>query len=266
VKKTNIPGMLASSLLADSVVADLLAAFAGLPGQPASNTVPSNGELKFTLATSRYTCPICVPASTVYTSATASFIYLDGLGHAIQIGNPGTDVITTANLADKTESGTYATAGNILSKSLIGVAATNGDSYSFTYGIRENYSDGTTSLGTSATPFVIRYTSGPHSGGIFSTGDTAVTPAIGCANNANVMTFVGVGAGPSSVTLSQSCGGSLPVTLTSSAIPGFVGGTDTSGYIIYVGLAGSGLNAGAQFILIQESAGMLGANGNGNPY
>jgi hypothetical protein len=274
-----------TSVLADNVVADLLATFAALPGQPTSITVPTNGELKFTLATSRYTCPICAAASTVYTSATASFIYLDGQGHAIQIGNPGTDAITTSNLADKTLSGTYTISGNVVSKSLTGIAAPNGDTFSFTYGISEDYSDGKTSLGISSAPFVIRYTSGSFSGGVFSTGDTAVesieltpmtladlagktvtTPANGCPNNENVLTYVGVGAGPSSVTLTQSCGGALPVTLTSSAIPGLIAGTDTSGYIVYLGLLGSGLVAGAQFILIQESAGTLGSNGNGSPF
>lgn len=273
-----------TSVLADTVVDNLVTAFTDLVGQPTGITVPTSGQLKFTLATSHYTCPICATPSTIYSNATASFIYLDGHGHTTQVGNPGTDVITTANLADKTQSGTYAISGNVLSKSLTGTSATDGYTYSFTYGIRENYSDATTSLGTSPTPFVIRYTSGPFSGGVFSTGDSAVdsinltpltlselagktvtTPANGCPNNENVLTFVGVGAGPSSVTLSQSCGG-LPLTLTASAISGVIEGTDTSGYIIYVGLSGSGLVAGAQFILIQEAAGSLGANGNGNPY
>ena len=60
--------------------------------------------------------------------------------------------------------------------------------------------------------------------------------------------------------------GGLPLILTTSAVPGLIEGTDTSGYIIYVGLAGSGLVLGARFVLIRESAGSLGSSGNGDPY
>ncbi len=273
-----------TSALADTVADNLLTAINGLPGQPTGITVPASGQLRFALATSRFTCPICATPSTVYTNATASFIYLDGHGHVTQIGNPGSDVITTANLSDKTQTGTYSVNGNILTKALAGTAIANGYTYSFTYAIRENYSDGTASMGTSPTPFVIKYTSGPYDGGVFSTGDsttdsvdltpvtlaqlagkTVTSPADGCPSNENVLTFVGVGAGPTSVTLTQSCGG-LPVTLTTSPIPGLIKGTDSSGYIIYVGVAGSGLVPGAHFVIIQEAAGSLGSNGNGNPY
>ena len=64
------------------------------------------------------------------------------------------------------------------------------------------------------------------------------------------------------VTLTQSCGG-LPITLTASTMPGIVKGTDTSGYIIYVGLYGPAVVPGSQFALIEEAEGSLGTNGNG---
>jgi hypothetical protein len=271
-----------TTVLGNTVAGDLLTSFAGLPDPPTSITVPPTGQLKFSLATSRYTCPICPAPETVYTSDSATFLYLDGQGHATQISNPGTDVITTANLADKTETGTYSIAGNVLSKSLTGTAALNGYTFSFTYALRANYTDSATLLGSSSSPFSIAYTDGPYRGGVFSSGITMVdsvdlapvtlsmiagktvtTSANGCPNNENVLTFVA--AGPSSVTFNQSCGG-LPVTLIPSVMPGILEGTDSSGYIIYVGILGSGLLAGSQFVVIQESAGSLGANGNGNPY
>jgi hypothetical protein len=273
-----------TSVLGNTVAGNLLSSFGSLPGQPTTISIPSSGQLKFTVATSRYTCPLCAALTTVYSSASASFLYFDGHGHVTQINNPGTDVITTANLADETQSGTYTINENILSKSLTGTSAFNGDTYSFTYAITANYADATTLLGSSPSPFTFTYTSGPNSGRVFRTGisvldsidltpvtlsmlpgKTIATGATGCPNSENVLTFVGVGSGPSSVTMSQSCGG-LPVTLTQSAIPGLPEGTDTSGYIDYVGLSGSGLVAGAQFIQIQESAGSLGANGNGNSF
>jgi hypothetical protein len=273
-----------TTVLGNTVAGDLLTSFAGLPNQPTSITVPPSGQLKFSLATSRYTCPICSAPETVYTGDSATFLYLDGQGHATQISNPGTDVITTGNLADKTESGTYSIVGNVLSKSLTGTSALNGYTYSFNYALRANYSDSTTLLGSSSSPFSIAYTDGPYAGGVFSTGITMVdsvdltpltlsmiagktvtTPAPGCPDNENVLTFVGTGAGPSSVTFNQSCGG-LPVTLVPSVIPGLLEGTDSSGFIIYIGLFGPGLATGSQFVLIQESAGSLGSNGNGNPY
>jgi hypothetical protein len=274
-----------NSVLGNTVGGDLLTTFGGLPNQPTSITVPPGGRLRFSLATSRFTCPVCSVPATVYTGESASFVYLDAQGHVTQFNNPDTDVITTSNLADQTQSGTYTVNENVLSKSLTGTSAFNGASYSFSYSLAENYFDGTTSLGSSPAPFTITYTSGTENGAVFRTGFSAVdsvgltplalamlagktiaTPAIGCPNNENVLTFVGNGAGPSSVTYSQSCGDLLPVTLVPSAIPGVLEGTDSSGYIIYVGLFGSGLVVGAQFVLIQESAGSLGSNGNGNPY
>jgi hypothetical protein len=273
-----------TTVLGNTVAGNLLTTVGSLPDQPTSITVPAAGQLKFSVAASRYTCPICAAPATVYTSDSASFLYLDGQGHVTQINNPGTDVITTSNLADQTQSGTYTINENVLSKSMTGTSALNGYTYLFSYSLTEHYFDGTTSLGSSPSAFSIRYTSGPYNGGVFSTGYTVVdsidltpvtlsmlagktvtTPANGCPNNENVLTFVGTGAGPSSVTFSQSCGG-LSVTLVPSVIPGLLEGTDTSGYIIYVGVFGSGLVVGAQFVLIQESAGSLGSNGNGNPY
>ncbi len=273
-----------TSVLENSVAGNLLTLFGSLPGQPTSISIPASGQLKFTMRTSRYTCPLCAAPATVFTSDSASFEYFDGAGHVTRINNPGVDVIANTGLSDEAESGTYTVNENVLSKSLTGTSASNGDTYLLTDAITANYSDAITSLGSSPTPFTYTYTSGPNSGKVFKTGisvldsmdltpltlpmlpgKTIATTAAGCPNAENIMTFVGVGSGPSSVTLSQSCGG-LPVTLTPTAIPGLLEGTDTSGYTIYFGLFGSGLVAGAQFIQIQESAGSLGASGNGNPF
>jgi hypothetical protein len=273
-----------TSVLSNSVVGNLLTLFGNLPGQPTSISIPPSGQLKFTMTTSRYTCPLCAAPATVFTGDAASFEYFDGNGHVTRINNPGIDVIANTGLSDETESGTYTINENVLSKSLSGTSASNGATYSLTSAIAANYADAITSLGSSPTPFTYTYTSGPNSGKVFKTGvavldsidlapltlsmlpgKTIVTGAAGCPNAQNVLTFVGVGSGPSSVTMSQSCGG-LPVTLTPSAIPGLLEGTDTSGYTIYLGLFGSGLIAGAQFVQIQESAGSLGASGHGNPF
>jgi hypothetical protein len=274
-----------NSVLANTVAVNLRTTLVGLPGQPTSIAVPPGGQLKFSLTTSRYTCPVCAVPATVYTDGSATFVYLDGHGHVTQFGNPGTGVITTSNLADQTVSGTYTINANVISKSLAGRSASSGDTYTFTYALTENYFDGTTSMSSSPSAFSVVDTSGPYNGQLVKTGylvgdsvlltpmtlseiagKTIATTANGCQNNENVLTFVGVGPGPTSVTLTQSCGGNLPVTLTTSPIPGVLQGTDTSGYIIYVGLAGAGLVPGAQFVLIQESAGTLGSSGNGNPY
>ena len=274
-----------NSVLGNTVAGNLLTTFGGLPDQPTSITVPAGGRLRFSLATSRSTCPACSLPATVYTGDSASFVYLDGHGHVTQFNNPDTDVITTSNLADQMQSGIYTVNENVLSKSLTGTSAFNGGTYSFSYSLTENYFDGTTSLGSSAAPFTMTYTSVTENGRVFRTGFSAVdsveltpvtlamlagktiaTPENGCQNNENVLTFVANGAGPSSVTYSRSCGDLLPVTLVPSAIPGVLEGTDTSGYIIYVGVFGSGLVVGAQFVEIQESAGSLGSNRNGNPY
>ncbi len=274
-----------NSVLGNTVAGHLLATFAGLPNQPTSITVPAGGRLRFSLATSRFTCPVCTLPATVYTGDSASFVYLDGHGHVTQFNNPGTDVITTAILPIRRNPGLIQSMKTSFQSPLTGTSAFNGATYSFSYSLTENYFDGTTSLGSSPAPFTITYTSGTENGRVFRTGFSAVdsvdltpvtlamlagktiaTPANGCPNNENVLTFVGTGAGPSSVTYSQSCGDLLPVTLVPSAIPGVLEGTDTSGYIIYLGVFGSGLAAGAQFVLIQESAGSLGSNGNGNPY
>jgi hypothetical protein len=268
-----------NSVLGNTVAGNLLSAFAGLPGQPTSITVPPGGELKFSLATSRYTCPVCAVPTTVYTDATASFLYLDGHGHVTQLNNPATAAITASNLADQTLSGTYSINANVLSKSLAGRSATSGDTFTFTSALTENYFDGTTSMSSSPSAFAITDTSGPNNGRVVKTGysvvdsvvltpvtlsaiagKTATVPANGCPSGENVLTFVGVGPGPTSVTLTQSCGGA-PITLVTGPISGLLEGTDTSGFIMYVGLYGSGVVLGAQFVLIQESPG---SSGNGN--
>jgi hypothetical protein len=269
------------SNLENKVMSDLLATAGNLPGQPTSISVPPSGELKLTMAGSEYTCPICAAPATTYSSGSASFVYLDGHGGLVQFVSPGDAAITASNLADLTTTGTYSIDANVLSKSGTGTDVTNAYTYSFSQDVTENYLDALTLIATAS--FSKTFTSGPYQGGEFARGSLAFNSYLlgsltlpvlaghtitlpGCGpTTPNVLTFVGVGAGPASVTetQSQTCGSVLPLTYTSTEIPGVLKATDTSGFIGYFGLYGAGLVPGANFVIIQEAPG-VGSSKNGS--
>jgi hypothetical protein len=273
-----------TSQLEDTVTSNLTAAAAALPDQPATYTIPSTGLLKFTLAANQFVTPLVGTSGALYVRPGASFVYFDGAGHTTQVSNPGSSTISAANLGDDTETGTYATSGNTLTKSLTGVyqssTSLNGDTYALHQSLVARYVDAHSEIFTGS--FTKTFTSGPASGKVFVSGTDVVRSLIltpltlplvaghtvtvdnGCGPGvANVMTFTGNGSPATSVTLTQSCGG-LPLTLVPAAsMPGILEGTDSSGFITYAGLYGSGLVPGAAFVVIQQAEGSLGTNGNG---
>ncbi len=265
-----------TSALQNTVTGNLLATAAGLPSQPSSISIPAGGELRFSVSASDYTCPSCFNTSTVYSSASASFVYLDGKGNVTQISSPGKNVITATNLADQTSSGTYSISGNVLTKNLSGTDADTGYTGTTNQVFTINYADAVTEVASG--PFKKVYTSGSESGKTYVQGSTtidsirmipaslpmlaghSVTVANACnGTGPNTFTFVGVGSGPASVTMTQSCesggGPQLPLTITATTFPGILEATDTSGFIGYVGLFGAGLAPGGGFAIIQEAEG-----------
>jgi hypothetical protein len=269
-----------NSVLENTVSTDLLATAANLPGQPTSISIPAGGELRFAMSAYQYTCPVCIGPTAVYTDSSAFFFYFDGKGNVMQLNSPGIAEITTSNLADQTESGSYSINGSVFALVEAGTRADNGYAVSYNQTFKANYADPVTLIGSG--PFTESYTSGPYSGVMFATGATVfnavhLTPltlsmlagrtigsgACDGAAFSGTLTFVGIGPGPSSVTMTSSCG-QLPLTLTPSAMPGILEATDSGGFIAYLGLYGAQLADGAEWAVVQEAQGGSCLNGNCN--
>ena len=263
-----------SSVLENTVAAQLQTSLAGLASQPTTFSIPAGGLLRFAVSTNQYRNLLSATPTALISSTSANFQFFDGQGHLSRIGTPN-GTITSANLADVSYTGTYTVNPSSPQFSFVfsGVNAPNGQSFTQTVDATVNYQDASSILATGS--FSKTWTSGPNSGSVFQSGTfsstgTVLTPlslalvaghqlsfgTCGSSTTPATATFSADGS-----TLTQSCGG-LPFTLALSPVPGILQLTDSSGLISYAGLVG-GLAAG-YFITIQENAGSLGTNGNGN--
>jgi hypothetical protein len=249
----------------------------GLGGAPTSISIPA-GTIKFSLSTSIYTSPLSTTPTATSVSTSAKFLYYGSGGTGTDLDSANASQIiagtgaTTATLTSLTNTFTYSVpaTGNTLTRVVSGTA-NNGDTYTQADTTTVAYAAG--GISDNLTSYTKTYTSGTKSGSVFQTGTsvsgtltlTALTQTMvagrtvtlnnECGTNndqANVLTFSSDG---SSVT--QTCGGTN--TIAASPIPGIILVTNSSsGTIEYVGLQGSGLVAGANFIVIREDAGHAG--------
>ncbi len=270
-----------TSVLDLAVVQNLLATDAALPGQPTTFAIPSGGLLLFEVLDDQYTCgtpAACGPADVSYTINDAEITWLDGSGNAMQLYNPGLLQNTGVTLADVTGTGTYQVSGNTLTVNTTGSDLYTGDTDRYIETRTLNYRDSGKLI--QSLSYVDTYTSGANIGSVFTRGSAAVNSTIltpltpgmlaghsitfasgGCPNDEQTISFAG---SASSVTSSDTCGGN-PLTLVQSSVPGILLGTDSTGFTIFVGLRGAGLQVGASIVQIQVQLGSQGLNGNGNP-
>ncbi len=266
------------SALENTVDANLQATLAA--AAPLANvTVPASGSLHFNVSASEYQQLLQPNPTTEYSSSSANFRFFDGAGNAYRINSPGGSVITAANLADQTCTGTYTvnSAAPQISQSLNCTNVNNGNLYTQAIQSTTTYQDASETLSTNS--YTKTYTTGANAGKVFQQGVSVttgllltplslstlgghtITSAGSCGGDSG-----GTGGGTLSLTFSSdggtmttSCSSpsseALSLTVSTSAVPGILEMTDSTGFIIYVGLQGSSLAVGSQLVVIQENPG-----------
>ncbi len=265
------------SVLGSTVASNLYSTAAGL-GVQSVGFSQGGTALSFNIAYAQYTLPLSSSPTAIYTGTLTEFFYLDSGGNVARFINPGPATITTVNLSQVYGTGTYTPAGNVFIKPWNGTELSNGYTYTEPGTYSVNYSD--YGHGVWSGSFTNIYTSGPDTGRTYLTGtcagsSTSLTPLTLSMLAGHQITFEGSCPANSSLpmvytfssdgkTMTSSCG-TLPLTWSTTAIPGILEATDTSGFITYVGLVGPSVVSGSYFAIIQENPGSLGTSGNGGP-
>jgi hypothetical protein len=267
------------SVLENTVDANFQATLAA--AAPIANvTVPASGSLHFVVSASEYQQLLQPNPTTEYSSISANFRFFDGAGNAYRINSPGGSVITAANLADQTCTGTYTVNSTApqLSQSLNCTNANNGNLYTQAIESTIAYLDASESLSTNS--YTRTYTTGANAGKVFQQGVSVttgllLTPLSLSVLGGHTITSAGscgadsggTGGGSLSLTFSSDGGTvttlcsspsseALSLTVSTSAVPGILEMTDSTGFIIFVGLQGGSVAVGSQLVVIQENPGV----------